>query len=280
MNTLTDRQLREKNYYSQFALNFDTNNIDFSPVEGPLKESERRPWNSYWRTYEIPVDHIKNHSTSLSNAQLKLLDFGCGPGDNALRFSHVGYHVTGFDICDENINNCKKIFEQNNCQDRAEFIVSTAEDLKFSDACFDVVVGIDILHHVDIPKALKEVDRVLKENGVAIFREPIEVPLLDTLRNSWPMKQLFPNKPSLEAHITEDERKLNSADLKLIKDYFPETTIERSLVISRLDKFFRKHGDKSPSVLEKWDHFLMKLFPIWGNLGGAAVIIIKKRILM
>lgn len=156
MSNLTERQIREKNYYEAFALNFNINqHIDFSPVEGPLFERERRPWNSYWRAYELPVDYF----TQQKNESLNLLDFGCGPGDNALRFSRVGYHVTGFDICEENIKTCHKLFSLNNCEDKGRFVVCPAEDLPFTDDSFDVVVGIDILHHVDIPAAMWEVKR-------------------------------------------------------------------------------------------------------------------------
>lgn len=266
---LTERQIREKEYYQQYALSFNPyEHIDLAPIEGPLCERERRPWNSYWRTYELSVDHYR--------PPMALLDFGCGPGDNALRFSHVGYKVTGFDICEENIKNCQKIFSLHSPEKKAYFIVSAAEGLPFADHSFDVVVGIDILHHVDIAIALKEVKRVLKDGGVAIFREPLEVPLLDKLRNSWPLCKLFPNTPSLLHHITADERKLNAHDLKIIENLFPDLTIERSLILSRFDKFLRDPGDKRPSLLEKIDYRLIKLFPFLSSFGGAAVITLKK----
>ncbi len=277
MEMLTARQIREKDYYRQFAQNFNINqHIDFSPVEGPLLEKERRPWNSYWRTYELPVDYFRDQKKS----DLNLLDFGCGPGDNALRFSRVGYHVTGFDICEENIKTCNELFSINSCEEKGSFVVSPAEELPFQDNSFDVVVGIDILHHVDIPRAMEEVRRTLKDDGVAIFREPIEVPVFDKLRNTRLVRFFFPNTPSLENHITPDERKLNAQDLRLITSLFPEVKIERSLIFSRFDKLFRKHGDKTPSFLERIDHLICRVIPMIGHFGGAAVIILKKKSLL
>lgn len=269
---LTERQLREKEYYSQYAKLFDLNqDIDFSPILGPLLNKEKRPWNSYWRTYELPIELILKNNTQTTTT---LLDFGCGPGDNSLRFWRAGFKVHGFDISDANINNCQNLFSKNQAQ--GEFLVSAAETLPFDNEAFDVIVGIDILHHVDIERSMKEIRRTLKPNGIAIFREPVEVSLLDKIRNTALVKAIVPNHASLENHITEDERKLNQRDFDIIKKEFPKTQIERSLVLSRFDKFVRKHDDKTASVLERMDYGISKVLPFWGKLGGAAVIIIKK----
>lgn len=272
---LTERQLREKQYYEQFAeKNSVIGPIDFSPIDGVLSGTERRPWNSYWRTYELPINAYQSLSAEAKkNAQL--LDFGCGPGDNSLRFSRVGFKVTGFDISDNNIKSCKTLFEVNKTE--GTFIVSVAEKLPFADNTFEVVAGVDILHHVDIARSINEVKRVLKKGGIAVFREPIEVPLLDNIRNTRLVKMLVPNKASLENHITEDERKLNQTDLKLIESIFPDITIERSLIFSRLDKFVRRHNNPSASFLEKVDYVLCKVLPFYKSLGGAAVIVLRKR---
>lgn len=271
---LTPRQIREKEYYEKFCKhNKITSDIDFSPIDGVMTGTERRPWNSYWRTYEVPIITYRE-LTSKMQTQLSLLDFGCGPGDNALRFSRAGFNVTGFDICESNIKSCRELFYQNKTS--GTFVVSVAEDLPFPDESFEVVAGIDILHHVDIVKSIKEVRRVLKKDALAVFREPIEVPILDNFRNTAFVKLFIPNKASLEKHITEDERKLNQDDLALIENTFPDITIERSLILSRLDKFVRNHKNPKPSLLEKIDYAFCKFIPFYKSLGGAAVIILRK----
>lgn len=273
METLTERQIREKQYYDQFSVQHSiTDAIDLSPVEGPLFKNERRPWNSYWRTYEVAIDYSKE--IKARRVEPKLLDFGCGAGDNSLRFSKAGYHVTGFDISENNIKSCVQLFDKQKMP--GNFIVSVAEQLPFPNDSFDVVAGIDILHHVDIPTSLKEVRRVLKKDGIAVFREPLEATLFDTLRNTKPILKLFPNTMSLEAHITEDERKLNKTDLKILKEIFPDIKIERSLIMARFDRFLRKPTDPGPSFLEKIDFFFGKIIPFYNLLGGAAVITLKK----
>ena len=155
---LTERQIREKEYYNQYSQSFDVETpIDYAPVLGPWLEKERRPWNSYWRTYEIPIDFLRDKNND--NDGLQLLDFGCGPGDNSARFSKVGFTVTGFDICENNISKCNELFFKNNLTNNSKFLVSTAEKLPFINESFEIVVGIDILHHVDIVKSIKEINR-------------------------------------------------------------------------------------------------------------------------
>jgi len=90
--SLTERQKREQSYYNQFAEMFTLNeNIDFSPILG----KERRPWNSYWYIYQLAEE------AAAGKVSPKLLDFGSGPGENALRFAKLGYEVEGFDISEK-----------------------------------------------------------------------------------------------------------------------------------------------------------------------------------
>lgn len=273
---LTERQKREKKYYQSYAEGFDLDQeVDFSPIKDQALGIEFRPWNSYWRTYQLPIIAF-NEKKEEGALQQELLDFGCGPGDNSLRLSAIGYQVTGFDISNANVQLAKELFKRNKIANCGTFVVSTAEKLDFSNDSFDMVVGFDILHHVDIPAAMREVYRVLKKGGRGVFREPLEVPFLDWLRNSWPIRKIVPNSMSLENHITADERKLSSSDLQIIKEYFPNMKIERSLILSRFDKFFRSPDAKKSSWLEKLDYALMKVIPGYKYLGGAAVIIVKK----
>jgi len=65
----------------------------------------------------------------------------------------------------------------------AEFIVMDGHKLTFPSASFDAVLGRAILHHLDYPTAIKEIDRVLKTGGSAIFIEPLrDNPLLKLAR--------------------------------------------------------------------------------------------------
>lgn len=268
MSNMTERQKREKNYYNQFATQFDVSKhpIDMSPITGPLSGKERRPWNSYWAIYAMAIDNFKKGS--------RLLDFGTGPGDNALRFANIGYEVEGFDISDANIEIAKKIFKANG--KKGKFQVSFAESLPYSSEHFDLIVGIDILHHVDIQKSIKECYRVLKVGGKAFFREPVEVPFLDFIRNTKLIRLFASKESSLERHITEDERKLNQFDEKIIKTQFQKMKKYYYFLFARFDKFYRNGEDPRASIMEKIDYLLMKYFPFLKRLGGTIIYELEK----
>jgi ubiquinone/menaquinone biosynthesis C-methylase UbiE len=266
--TMSERQKREKEYYDQYAKTYDVSKhpIDLSPIERPMQGLETRPWNSYWATYAFAISDYAQGK--------KLLDFGSGPGDNAFRFSKIGYQVFGFDISESNVEIARKIFSLH--QQQANFQVSTAEVLPYQNEQFDIIVGIDILHHVDIALAMKECFRVLKDGGKAYFREPVEVPLLDFLRNTKIVKYFAPKTASFENHITEDERKLNCKDEDIIKSVFPHMKKHYYFLFARFDKFYRRGDDPSASVLEKLDYYLMKFFPFIKRLGGTVIYELQK----
>lgn len=267
--TLTERQKREQEYYDEYAKTYDVNQkIDMAPIDGPMSGKETRPWNSYWAIYDFAIKYFKKGN--------RLLDFGSGPGENAVRFATIGYDVEGFDISQKNIDTANKLFEVNNLKEKGNFQITSAEKLDYETESFDLIVGVDILHHVDIPKSVSECYRVLKNGGRAFFREPIEVPLLDMIRNTKIVKMFAPKEKSFELHITEDERKLNSKDVEIIKNIFPNMVIHRYLFLARFDKYLRDSEDPKPSFLEKVDHFLMKYIPGVKHLGGVVIFELRK----
>lgn len=164
------------------------------------------------------------------------MDFGCGWGENTVVFAHLGYDIEAFDISEQNVGVTRSLAEKYGVSDKIKVQVEAAECLSYPNEYFDVISGVDILHHVDIPKAVSQCHRILKLGGVAIFREPLSNMLFDGIRNTSFVKRFFPNDASFDLHITEDERKLNQNDLRLIKDVFPNCHIDYFRILSRIDK--------------------------------------------
>jgi ubiquinone/menaquinone biosynthesis C-methylase UbiE len=225
---------------------------------------EQRPWNPYWHLFALVKERFKPGS--------RLLDFGCGCGDNSSIFAHIGYQVEGFDISEGNLDVARQLVEKEGLTNQVHFSVQAAESLNYPDAQFDVVAGVDILHHVDISPALAECHRVLRDRGVAFFIEPLSNPLFDTLRNTRLVRRFWPNETSFERHITCDERKLTKEDLKLIGHIFPRHRIDRFRILSRLDVLLHA----GLMTLEKLDYSL-RFVPCYGSLAGTIVLTLDRR---
>ena len=238
--------------------------ISFDPILG----KEARPWNSYWHVYDLARRFYRPGQT--------LLDFGCGSGVSSIRYARIGYTVHGFDICQENVDACRALAIKYGHADQTSFSVETAEALPFADERFDTVFGIDILHHVEIARAIQEVRRVLKPGGRAVFREWIETPAFERFRNAWVVRLLFPKGMSLDGHITQDERKLNRQDIDNIVSVFPAAEFRRFCITSRLRRIIPIPFPSRASRLEQLDYLLMKWFPRMQTWGGETVIILQK----
>jgi 2-polyprenyl-3-methyl-5-hydroxy-6-metoxy-1,4-benzoquinol methylase len=262
--TMTERQKREMEFYEEYYRRNTPSTVNFDPIEG----KEKRPWNSYWRFIEIVQQDFKSE-------EQRLLDFGCGTGMYSVIFAKIGYQVFGFDIAPNNIAIASSLSEKYGLQDRTNFSVSVAETLDYPDEYFDVVTGINILHHVDIKNSLTECMRVLKPGGIAMFHEPVRAPLFDIVRESKLGTRLVSKEASIERQITQDERKLNNEDLAIIKNFGSECTFERFLLLSRLDRFIRE-GRRGPSLLEQVDFHLIRWIPFVRVFGGECLIKLRK----
>jgi 2-polyprenyl-3-methyl-5-hydroxy-6-metoxy-1,4-benzoquinol methylase len=262
MTVLSERQRRELKFYEEFS-KMHTPQAFFASISG----KETRPWNSYWKVVEIAKQNFRSEDQ-------KLLDFGCGKGELSLVFSKVGYEVFGFDLSPNNITIAKRLANEYEMTGRTHFQVSLAEKLDYPTDYFDVVVGSEILHHVEISQALSECSRVLKKGGMAIFHEPVRVPVFDVLRESRFGRWLVPKEVSLENQVTEDERKLTTDDLKLIKGIGVNSSTQHFLLFSRLDRFIKI--SEASSFLEKADFYLFKLFPFFKPFGGRVIMVVRK----
>jgi len=261
----TARQQREADFYRDYAHRQSVDAVDFGPVQG----DQSRPWNPYWYVYET----VRNQALSPSQ---RLLDFGCGIGLAAIRFASLGFQVHGFDLSEDNLQIARRLAKRYQYESRCRFRSMVAEHLVYPDDYFDVVVGIDILHHVDIPLAISQAHRVLKPGGMAIFKEHVEVPVLDAIRNTPMVRAVAPNETSLDHHITDDERKLNQQDLDVIHDHFESVQTQRFTLLSRFDRLIPGCTDSARGRLQRLDYRLMGASSRLARLGGTVVLICRK----
>lgn len=262
-SVFTERQYREQQFYQEYSKRNSSLDVCFDPVTS----KERRPWNSYWHVIGLAQQHFTTPGQ-------RLLDFGCGSGEYSVLYAKIGYEVHGFDISPNNVALARARAEKYGLTEQTHFAVSAAETLDFPADYFDVIVGVDILHHVDINRAMSECFRVLKKGGIAIFHEPVRAPIFDYLRETRVGLGLVPKTVSVDNHLTEDERKLDRNDLKILKQTDPNMSAQRFLLTSRWRRFMKSANGQHR--LEKLDQRLFQMLPFMKRFGGVMVATLRK----
>ncbi len=134
-----------------------------------------------------------------------VLDYGCGNGENSLPLAARGARVIGLDVSRELLELARRRLGLYGLQERATFLSGSAHDLPLPDASVDAVMGIAILHHLDLERSAGEVYRVLKPGGIAVFQEPV--------RNSPVIKALRGMIPYRSDEVSDYERPLTDPEL-------------------------------------------------------------------
>lgn len=135
-----------------------------------------------------------------------VLDYGCGNGENSLPLAARGARVVGVDVSEALLRLARQRLALHGLADRASFLAGSAHELPLPNASVDVVLGIAILHHLDLDRAAGEVHRVLKPGGHAIFQEPV--------RNSRLIRTLRGMVPYHDEEVSPYERPLTDDELR------------------------------------------------------------------
>lgn len=138
-----------------------------------------------------------------------MLDLGCGRGDHAVCFAQSGAYVVAVDLSGGMVAVTQRRAIEAGVSDRVAVQQMSAELLGFADATFDYVFGHSVLHHTDLAATRREVYRVLKPGGRAVFLEPLDHnPLLNLFRRLTPWRR------------TPTEKPLSMADLHFFAELF------------------------------------------------------------
>jgi SAM-dependent methyltransferase len=217
---------------------------------------------------------------------LKVLNPGCGAGEEAIYLAKNGASVCAVDISSEMLQLGQKVSQKFAVEDKIVFRKMNVENLDLPNESFDFVFGNSILHHVNVKGAISEFHRVLKRDGKAIFIEPLFYnPLINYYRR-------------LAKNVrTPSEHPLKFSDIYLFSRYFKEvkhfefqfTTliifcffflIER--VHPNRDRYWKKiirEGEKYArifKILYGVDKILLRLFPFLRRFCWVTVIEAKK----
>lgn len=97
---------------------------------------------------------------------IKILETGCGMGNNLRMISEEGFSTFGIDISEEAIRLSKKLFKKKRL--KCNFKVGDFSQTKYINNFFDCVVDVFSscsLNRVQGEKYIKEVNRILSKNG-------------------------------------------------------------------------------------------------------------------
>ena len=134
-----------------------------------------------------------------------VLEYGCGAGSRARELAPVARSFHAIDISEAAIRQVAETTTAPN----VHLHVMDAMDLAFEDRSFDLVFGSGIVHHLDTAVSAREVARVLRPGGSAVFWEPLGYnPLINAYRWLTPSAR------------TPDEHPLLAGDLALMRRHF------------------------------------------------------------
>lgn len=127
-------------------------------------------------------------TTALPQYVKTLLDIGGGDGRLAValakQYPNLSKIITA-DISKDMSERARKRAEKNGLGDRIHSHVNDVHNLSYEDSYFDVIVSFGSMHHWEDPiKALRELDRVLKPNGILIVMDGYNRPSFKSIRRT------------------------------------------------------------------------------------------------
>jgi SAM-dependent methyltransferase len=100
----------------------------------------------------------------------RILDIGCGAGQEMLPFIERGASGVGMDITAEVGKVGRQMYAEAGFADRVSFLRSSGNDLPFADDSFDVLICRGALMFMENRRALAEMARILKPGGVFLLK--------------------------------------------------------------------------------------------------------------
>ena len=234
-----------------------------SAINGEMLEKYERP-SQMW-------DWRQRAAVALGNLKGKrLLDYGCGQGEESCYFARLGAEVTAIDASDVGIRVGQQRAQANGLV--IDFRVMDCLHTSFGNESFDIVHGLGILHHVGLESGLTEVYRLLAPGGVAVFMEPLQSPGTVERAKAWLADRLPPSFHLTP--VTPDEENLRQADILAADQGWRDIEIFSFRLTYRVRKLML------PRALWDWslrfDSMLLRTLPFLRRYAGAAVIVLRK----
>tara|TARA_B100000212_G_scaffold341090_1_gene323280 strand:+ start:3350 stop:4093 length:744 start_codon:yes stop_codon:yes gene_type:complete len=225
-------------------------------------------WDDKYKEFN-PFDEVEG-DLFIANKKLdlkgkKILIIAVGTGKEVVRAARMGAEVYGIDISSNAVKNAQAMLEANSLE--GKMFVGDGANTSFDSNYFDIVWGSAVLHHLEHESFSKELNRILKDNGISIFvDEPTFFnPLIrfsyETLfgkgRDGRRRKFLF-----FERRGDDFEKPIDKKDLIVYEKYFSTELIpEKFMFIEKISHVLFPYNNKAHSIFSKIDLFFLYLFP-------------------
>ncbi len=201
------------------------------PPDYYQKEIVKNPLKRFWHNQKVNTFKKLTIDRNFKN----ILDVGCASGWMANEVSKIfpAAKITGVDAYGKAINYGKRVYPH------IKFRMADAHKLPFKANSFDLVICYEVIEHlVDPPKALQEIKRVLKKNGLAIVTMDSGNRLFrivwwiseKTISSVWQNAHLHPFKH------TELEEVIKKSGVKIIKKHFSHSSLEVSFLLKKTNE--------------------------------------------
>lgn len=120
--------------------------------------------------FDEVVSFVARHRPDKPVFKTRILEVGCGVGNNLLFLAEQGYGVYGIDISPAAIEECEKRFFYKKLH--GDFMVRSFEKNPFLSKTMDLVIDRASLAYVPLPEmqiAIDEIHRVLRPGGKFLF---------------------------------------------------------------------------------------------------------------
>lgn len=144
----------------------------------------------------IELEHLNRYYFAINQFDIKdkiVLDIASGEGYGSNIIASKSKYVYGIDISKDAIEYASQRYQKKNIQ----FIQGAADKIPLKNNSIDIVVSFETIeHHNKHSEMLKEIKRVLKENGVLIMSSPDKLNYSDIPKfdNEFHVKELYYNE--------------------------------------------------------------------------------------
>jgi len=191
----------------------------------------------------------------------RVLDYGCGQGEEAVYLAKMGAHVTAIDISPVGVKLTQERARLNGVGDRVSAMLMRCDPTEFPSESFDVIHGFGILHHIGFRTGMMEIKRLLKPRGRGLFFEH--------MGNSRLIERLRPK----EKDYTKGERPVTWKEIQEIQPEFSRVVARPFHIASRLRNRIKV---LNRPVVKRVDHAVLSALPFMRHFASGMVIYLEK----